>query len=140
LFSIFLGLLPVSGRGGISHLILPAVTMGGCAGGDYNEDGARFNVGGDPAGLRSDRASQRSSRKESFCFGMPCGMGLLPVITILGLQAGALLAGAIITETVFAWPGAGPPHGPGNQCTGLSAAAGLYPDNFFELHFDQSGD
>ena len=33
--------------------------------------------------------------------------GLLPVITILGLQAGALLAGAIITETVFAWPGLG---------------------------------
>jgi peptide/nickel transport system permease protein len=32
---------------------------------------------------------------------------LLPVITILGLQAGALLAGAIITETVFAWPGLG---------------------------------
>ena len=33
--------------------------------------------------------------------------GLLPVVTILGLQAGALLAGAIITETIFAWPGLG---------------------------------
>ena len=47
--------------------------------------------------------------------------GLIPVITILGLQMGALLAGAIITETIFAWPGLGPLDGSGDQCTGLSA-------------------
>jgi peptide/nickel transport system permease protein len=106
LFSIFLGALPVSGRGGLSHLILPAITLGG---------------GLAAITTRMVRASMLEEIRQDYirtarAKGLPERLvlyrhalrnGLLPVITILGLQAGALLAGAIITESVFAWPGLG---------------------------------
>jgi peptide/nickel transport system permease protein len=106
LFSIFLGALPVSGRGGIAHLILPAITLGG---------------GLAAITTRMVRASMLEEIRQDYirtarAKGLPERLvlyrhalrnGLLPVITILGLQAGALLAGAIITESVFAWPGLG---------------------------------
>lgn len=106
LFSIALGLLPVSGRGGISHLILPASTMG---------------LGLAAITTRMVRASMLEEIQQDYvrtarAKGLPertilvrhaLRNGLLPVVTILGLQAGALLAGAIITETIFAWPGLG---------------------------------
>jgi ABC-type dipeptide/oligopeptide/nickel transport system permease component len=106
LFSIALGLLPVSGRGGISHLILPAATMG---------------LGLASITTRMVRASMLEEIQQDYvrtarAKGLPeravlirhaLRNGLLPVVTILGLQAGALLAGAIITETIFAWPGIG---------------------------------
>ena len=106
LLSIFLGALPVSGRGGIAHLILPAITLGG---------------GLAAITTRMVRASMLEEIRQDYirtarAKGLPERLvlyrhalrnGLLPVITILGLQAGALLAGAIITESVFAWPGLG---------------------------------
>jgi peptide/nickel transport system permease protein len=106
LFSIVLGVLPVSGRGGISHLILPAATMG---------------LGLASITTRMVRASMLEEIQQDYvrtarAKGLPerailvrhaLRNGLLPVVTILGLQAGALLAGAIITETIFAWPGLG---------------------------------
>jgi ABC-type dipeptide/oligopeptide/nickel transport system permease component len=106
LFSIVFGLLPVSGRGGISHLILPAATMG---------------LGLASITTRMVRASMLDEIQQDYvrtarAKGLPertillrhaLRNGLLPVVTILGLQAGALLAGAIITETIFAWPGLG---------------------------------
>ena len=106
LFSIFLGFLPVSGRGGLSHLILPAATLGAAL--------AAITT-------RMVRASMLEEIQQDYirtarAKGLPeyvvffrhaLRNGLLPVITILGLQAGALLAGAIITESVFAWPGLG---------------------------------
>jgi len=106
LFSIVWGILPVSGRGGISHLILPAVTMGGALAAittrivrssmleELHQDY-----------IRTARAKGLPERVVLFRHALR--NGLLPVITILGLQTGALLAGAIITETVFAWPGLG---------------------------------
>src|SRR5262245_35915435 len=106
LFSIALGLLPVSGRGGISHLILPAVTMGaGLAAITTRMVRASMLEEIQQDYVRTARAKGLPERV--VLFGHALRNGLLPVITILGLQAGALLAGAIITETVFALPGLG---------------------------------
>lgn len=106
LFSIGLGLLPVSGRGGISHLILPALTMGGAlAAITTRMVRASMLEEIQQDYVRTARAKGLPERVVLFRHALR--NGLLPVITILGLQAGALLAGAIITETVFAWPGLG---------------------------------
>ena len=106
LFSIVLGLLPVSGRGGITHLILPAVTMG-TALAAITTRMVRSSMLEELQQdyVRTARAKGLSERAVLFRHALRNGM--LPIITILGLQAGALLAGAIITETVFAWPGLG---------------------------------
>jgi len=106
LFSIVWGILPVSGRGGISHLILPAITMGGALAAITTRmvrSSMLEEIHQDY--VRTARAKGLPERLVLFRHALR--NGLLPVITILGLQAGALLAGAIITETVFAWPGLG---------------------------------
>ena len=106
LFSIVWGILPVSGRGGISHLILPAVTMGGALAAITTRivrSSMLEEIHQDY--IRTARAKGLPERVVLFRHALR--NGLLPVITILGLQTGALLAGAIITETVFAWPGLG---------------------------------
>jgi peptide/nickel transport system permease protein len=106
LFSIVWGILPVSGRGGISHLILPAVTMGSALAAITTRmvrSSMLEEIHQDY--VRTARAKGLPERVVLFRHALR--NGLLPVITILGLQAGALLAGAIITETVFAWPGLG---------------------------------
>lgn len=105
-FSIQLGWTPVSGRGGIGHLILPALTLGlGMAAilvrilrasvlqvihQDYVQT-ARAK------GLRESRVWLKHVLRNA----------LLSVITILSLQFGGLLAGSLITETIFSWPGIG---------------------------------
>jgi peptide/nickel transport system permease protein len=106
LFSIVWGILPVSGRGGIAHLILPAVTMGGALAAITTRmvrSSMLEEIHQDY--VRTARAKGLPERVVLFRHALR--NGLLPIITILGLQAGALLAGAIITETVFAWPGLG---------------------------------
>ena len=106
LFSIVLGLLPVSGRGGIYHLVLPAITMGGALAAVTTRmvrASMLEEIGQDY--IRTARAKGLPERVVLFRHALR--NSLLPVITVLGLQAGALLAGAIITETVFAWPGLG---------------------------------
>ena len=106
LFSIVLGLLPVSGRGGLSHLILPAATMGlGLAAITTRMVRASMLEELQQDYMRTARAKGLPERTALFRHALR--NGLLPVVTILGLQAGALLAGAIITETIFAWPGLG---------------------------------
>ena len=105
-FSVLLGILPVSGRGGISHLILPAATMGGALAAITTRmvrASMLEEIGQDY--IRTARA--KGLPEYVVLFRHALRNGLLPVITILGLQAGALLAGAIITESVFAWPGLG---------------------------------
>jgi len=93
--TVRLGLLPPSGRGGLSHLILPAVTLG---------------LGQSATLMRLLRASMlevlgadyiRTARAKGL------RDALIPVVTVLGLQLGNLLGGAIIVEVVFAWPGMG---------------------------------
>lgn len=105
-FSIYLGLLPVSGSGGIAHLVLPAITMGGSLAAIL----ARMvrtsmleELGQDY--IRTARAKGLSERAVVYRHALRNAM--LPVLTVVGLQFGALLAGAIVTETIFSWPGIG---------------------------------
>jgi peptide/nickel transport system permease protein len=106
LFSIQLGLLPVSGHGTLRHLVLPALTLGS---------------GMSAILMRMLRASLlEETGKDYVRTAVAKGMSPLaavvrhalpnaaiPVVTVLGLQAGALLAGSVITETLFSWPGIG---------------------------------
>ena len=106
LFSVELGWLPVSGRGGISHLLLPALTLGAALAAILT----RMVRGSMLEELSSDyvrtaRAKGLPERKVLFRHAFP--NALIPIITIVGLQFGTLLAGAIVTETIFSWPGIG---------------------------------
>lgn len=106
LFSIQLGWLPVSGRGGISNLILPAITLGTAMAAiltrmirssllDVLDE--EYITTAKAKGLPYKKIILKHALKNA----------LIPVITILGLQIGALLTGSIITEMIFAWPGLG---------------------------------
>jgi peptide/nickel transport system permease protein len=104
--SIMLGLLPVSGRDGFANLILPALTLGG----GLAATTTRMVRGSMLEEIRQDYV--RTARAKGLgstvvLFGHALRNGLIPVITVLGLQAGMLLAGAIVTETIFSWPGLG---------------------------------
>lgn len=106
IFAIKLDWLPVAGRDGLDHLILPAVTLGAALAAiltrmvrssvieELNEDY-----------VRTARAKGLGER--SVIYKHVLKNGLIPVVTVLGLQFGVLLAGAIITETIFSWPGLG---------------------------------
>ena len=106
LFSIKLGWLPVSGAGSAAHLLLPAITMGGSLAAiltrmvrtamleELNQDYIRTaRAKGLPEHVVVYRHALRNA--------------IIPVMTLVGLQFGALLAGAIVTETIFSWPGIG---------------------------------
>jgi ABC-type dipeptide/oligopeptide/nickel transport system permease component len=106
LFSIEIGWLPVSGRGGISHLILPAATLGAALAAILT----RMVRGSMIEELSSDyvrtaRAKGITETQVLFRHAFP--NALIPVLTIVGLQFGSLLAGTIVTETIFSWPGIG---------------------------------
>lgn len=105
-FSVSLRLLPSQGYGSASHLVLPGVSL------------AFFLI---PVILRVTRASVLEALGQDHVLawrtmGMPrrrilrqhvLRAAALPVVTVLGLQLGIALSGAIVTETVFAWPGIG---------------------------------
>jgi peptide/nickel transport system permease protein len=106
LVSIKLGWLPVSGAGGISHLILPAITMGGALAAVLTRmvrTAMLEELGQDY--IRTARAKGLPERTVVYKHALR--NALIPVITLVGLQFGALLAGAIVTETIFSWPGVG---------------------------------
>ncbi|MEE8502858.1 MAG: nickel ABC transporter permease [candidate division NC10 bacterium] len=105
-FAIQLDWLPVSGRGGFSHLVLPALTLGMALAGILSRmvRASLLEVLGQDY-IRAARAKGLSERQVILRHSLMAA--LIPVITILGLQFGALLAGTIITETIFAWPGLG---------------------------------
>jgi len=106
LFSIGLGLLPVSGRNGFSHLILPAATLAlGLSAMTMRMVRSSMLEEIHQDYVRTARA--KGLRERTVLLKHALRNGLLPVITILGLQMGSLLAGAIITETIFSWPGLG---------------------------------
>ena len=107
-FSIQFGWLPVSGRGdgSLSYLLLPAVTLG---------------TGMMAILTRMTRSTMMETLREDYirtatAKGLSTWVvvikhalrnALIPLVTLIGLQGGALLAGAVITETIFAWPGLG---------------------------------
>lgn len=106
IFSIELGWLPVSGRGGPAHLILPSVTLGLAMASilvRMIRSGLLETIHEDY--IRTARAKGLGEWKVWVKHALR--NSLLPVITIVGLQFGSLLAGAVITETIFAWPGIG---------------------------------
>jgi peptide/nickel transport system permease protein len=106
LFSVELGWLPVSGRGGISYLILPAITLGAALAAILT----RMVRGSMLEELSSDyvrTARAKGLSERAVLFRHAFRNALIPIITILGLQFGTLLAGAIVTETIFSWPGIG---------------------------------
>jgi len=105
-FSIRLDLLPVSGRGGIESLVLPAVTLGlGMSAILARMTRAQMIEALGSDYVRTARAKGLSEFKVVVKHALR--NALTPVITILGLQMGALLTGAIITETIFSWEGIG---------------------------------
>ncbi len=105
-FSIKLGLTPVSGSGTPAHLILPAITLGTAMAGILARliRSGLLEVSGAPY-IRAAKAKGASSRRIIWVHSMR--NALLPVVTVMGLQFGALLGGAVITETIFSWPGVG---------------------------------
>jgi ABC-type dipeptide/oligopeptide/nickel transport system permease component len=106
LFSLHLRWLPVSGRGTVAHLVLPAATLGlGMAGILVRLTRASMLTALAEDYVRTARAKGAPERRVVALHALR--NALLPVTTVAGLQVGALLAGAIITETVFAWPGLG---------------------------------
>jgi len=105
-FAIFLGVLPVSGSGTPAHLILPAITMGGALAAILTRmvrTAMLEELGQDY--IRTARAKGLSENVVVYKHALR--NALVPVLTVVGLQFGALLAGAIVTETIFAWPGIG---------------------------------
>jgi peptide/nickel transport system permease protein len=106
LFSIRLGWLPVSGRGQWSNLVLPSLTLGSALAAIL----ARMLRSSLLEELNSDyvrTARAKGAGRIRIVFRHVLRNAFLPVLTILGLQLGGLLTGAIITETIFAWPGVG---------------------------------
>jgi len=106
LFSIKLGLLPVSGSGSVAHMVPPAVTMGGALAAILTRmvrTSMLEELGQDY--IRTARAKGLSER--SVVYRHALRNALVPVLTVVGLQFAALLAGAIVTETIFSGPGVG---------------------------------
>lgn len=105
-FSVHLGWLPTGGRGGISHLVLPALTL------------ATFTAASIARLLRSRMidimredyvrtAWAKGLKPRTVFLRHIVRNALIPVVTMIGLLAGELLGGAVIVETIFAWPGVG---------------------------------
>jgi len=106
LFSIKLGWLPVSGSGSFAHMVLPAITMGGALAAILTRmvrTSMLEELGQDY--IRTARAKGLPERVVVYRHALR--NALVPVLTVVGLQFAALLAGAIVTETIFAGPGVG---------------------------------
>ncbi|MGH2354278.1 MAG: nickel ABC transporter permease [Chloroflexota bacterium] len=106
IFSVTLRWTPVSGRDGLDHLILPALTLGA------------YSTARNARMMRSSMlevlnqgyvqtARAKGLREFTVVGRHALRNALIPVITLIGLEFGALLGGAVITETIFAWPGVG---------------------------------
>ncbi len=106
IFAVELGWLPVSGRGTLAHLVLPAITLGSALAAIL----ARMTRASVLEELREQyvvAARARGASRVRAVVVHALGNSLIPVVTILGLQLGAVLTGSIITETIFSWPGVG---------------------------------
>jgi peptide/nickel transport system permease protein len=105
-FAVYLNILPSSGMGGPKHLILPAVTLGAY----MMSLSTRLVRSGLLDILHEDyvrTARAKGLTGSRVIFGHAMRNMLIPLVTVLGLQLGSLLGGAVITETIFAWPGVG---------------------------------
>lgn len=105
-FSVWLGWLPVSGYGTVAHVVLPACTLGAplsavlariTRASVLDELREPYVLAARARGVSEARAVMNHAFRNS----------LIPIVTVLGLQLGSVLTGAVITETIFAWPGVG---------------------------------
>ena len=106
IFGVELGWLPVSGRGTLAHLIMPAVSLGTGLAAIL----ARMTRATLLEELREQyvvAARARGASKTRAILSHAFRNSLIPVVTLVGLQFGVVLTGAVITETIFAWPGIG---------------------------------
>jgi peptide/nickel transport system permease protein/oligopeptide transport system permease protein len=105
-FSVYLHWLPAGGYGGPAHFVLPTIAL------------AAFSIAIIARMTRSSlletfhqdyvrTARAKGARTRAVILRHALKNALIPVITVIGLQFGALLGGAILTETTFAWPGLG---------------------------------
>lgn len=106
LFSIKLDLLPVSGRGGISHLVLPAITLGTALAAILTRMTRSSMLDVIKAEYIKTARAKGLAEVAVIC-KHALSNALIPILTVVGLQLGALLSGAVITETIFSWPGIG---------------------------------
>ena len=105
-FAVELGWLPVSGRGSASHLVLPAVSLG-LALAAILARMTRASLLEELGELYVRAARARGVSRAGAVVRHALANSLVPVVTIVALQFGAVLTGAVITETIFAWPGIG---------------------------------
>jgi peptide/nickel transport system permease protein len=105
-FAVELRVLPASGIGGFDHLILPAITLG-----LYSAAMIARLLRSSLIDVLGEDHIRTAKSKGLSPFQVVVGNGLrnaaLPVVTIIGLEIGSLLGGAILTEQVFSWPGVG---------------------------------
>ncbi|NLE77352.1 MAG: ABC transporter permease [Chloroflexi bacterium] len=106
LFAVELGWLPAMGRGSRAHLLLPSLSLGVGASAILTRlvRASLLEVLGQDY-IRTAHAKGLPGR--AVILGHALKPSLLPVVTVLGLQFGHLVGGAVIIETVFAWPGLG---------------------------------
>lgn len=106
LFSVLLGWLPVSGRGGIGHLLLPSITLGAALAAILTRM-VRTSVIEELSSDYVRTARAKGLSEAAVLFRHAFRNALIPILTVVGLQFGTLLAGTIVTETIFSWPGIG---------------------------------
>lgn len=106
IFGVWLGWLPISGSDSLSHLILPAITLGSW----ILPISMRLVRSGMLEVLSQDyiRTARAKGLKENkVLYKHAFKNAAIPLVTVMGMQLGVLLGGAVVTETVFAWPGLG---------------------------------
>ncbi|PYV88643.1 MAG: peptide ABC transporter, partial [Acidobacteria bacterium] len=106
LFAVKLGWLPVSGSGSIANLVLPAITMGGALAAILTRM-VRTSMLEELSHDYVRTARAKGLPEREVVYGHALRNAMIPIVTVMGLQFGALLAGAIVTETIFSWPGIG---------------------------------
>jgi peptide/nickel transport system permease protein len=106
IFAVNLRWLPTSGFGGLAFLVLPSVTLGAYMAGLFTRlvrSGLLEVLGEDY--VRTARAKGLPDR--AVLYGHALRNMAIPLVTVIGLQIGTLLGGAVVVETVFSWPGVG---------------------------------
>ncbi len=105
-FAVELGWLPVSGRGTVANLVLPAISLG-LALAAILARMTRASLLDELGELYVRAARARGVSRSAAITAHALRNSLVPLVTIIALQFGAVLTGAVITETIFAWPGIG---------------------------------
>ena len=135
-FSVHLGWLPTGGTGGLAHFVMPSVVLAAF----YAARVARLTRSAvlETLGEEYVLAARAKGLGESVVIGKhTLKNAAIPIVTLAGLDLGQLLGGAVITETIFAWPGAGAAHRPGAAQPGLPGGARRRVRDLGRVHADQ---